>query len=107
MRRIFIAAGAAAISTAAFASDVPRYDPASYCRTVADTVGGSSSIEQACMRQQQSAYDELSREWVNIPDRAKSYCDQVAEAVGGSYEILSACIRNETEAAGEIPAFKF
>jgi hypothetical protein len=105
----YVAAVAAVLSSATLvvAQDLPRYDPPTYCRTVADAVGGSAQIENVCLTQEQGAYDGLKARWQEIPERVRSYCDQVGRAVGGTYQILSTCIDQELQAGSSTPSFRF
>jgi hypothetical protein len=84
---------------------IPAYDVETYCSQVADAVGGSNQIRNACIGQQQTAYDSLKFRWASIPGRTAAYCDSIGKAVGGSYEILQACVQQEL-AAEKAPSFK-
>lgn len=97
----------AGCAIAADAPAPPRYDVATYCRNVGNTIGGSASIEQSCMQQEQTAYNGLKSAWATYPARAKSYCDMVARTIGGSYSIMASCIEMEVGAAKGAQPFKF
>lgn len=107
MRMILAATLMLASTSIAAAQDMPRYDPVSYCNTVADTVGGSDMIKNGCIQNEQNSYDTLKASWPSISDRARNYCNDVAMTVGGTYQILLGCIQNETSAAASTPDFKF
>jgi len=72
----------------------------SYCREVADAVGGSYQIEESCRKIEKESKNKLSRR--KVPARIRSYCYEVAKAVGGSYQILESCIDMELEAKGRL-----
>ncbi len=69
------------------------FDIKSYCRQVADAVGGSYQIEKTCREQEYEAQRRISR--MQVPARIKNYCQEVAQAVGGSYQIMETCIQQE------------
>jgi hypothetical protein len=75
---------------------LPRFDTESYCENVSQSVGGSYTILQGCITQEQQARQELAG--MAIQARILSYCTNVAESVGGSYTILRGCITQETRA---------
>lgn len=89
------------------AQSIPRYDPVSYCETVANTVGGSAQIKATCIEEEQTSYDRLKAQWSTIAGTAASYCDQVARVVGGTYQILETCIAQESTATDTMPGFTY
>ncbi len=76
------------------------FDTVSYCRQVADAVGGSYQIEEACRQQEKEAQASLSRK--QIPPRVEKYCREVGQAVGGSYQIMNACVDQELAAKARL-----
>lgn len=96
-------------SIPAFGQNLPRYDADAYCKKVA-SVGGtySATIENACIDQEQQAYDRLKSGWDGYPSQAESYCDRVATVGGaGSYSILGACIQQEIQARTGSKHFRY
>ncbi|MGQ3671768.1 hypothetical protein ACT6QG_05165 [Xanthobacter sp. TB0136] len=87
-------AGATAPSSA---QEVPRYDPEGWCKRVAESGGGSSEwLKDACLEQEQAAYDKLKPQWGTVPKKTRSWCNQVATSGGrGSYVLLEQCIDME------------
>ncbi len=95
----------------AFASDIPRYDPESWCEEVASMGGGMShTLKGACLQQEQTAYDHLKPQWADIPAATRSWCDEVARTgATGTYVLLKSCIQQELESrkANSQSKFKF
>ncbi|RVH69248.1 hypothetical protein CN198_14295 [Sinorhizobium meliloti] len=89
------------------AQDMPRYNPADYCKKVADVSGGSSMIYNSCIEMEQNAYDRRKANWSSVSAKSRNYCDEVAGVSGGSYTILDSCIDMETDASASTPEFKF
>ncbi|QND35793.1 hypothetical protein HB772_29085 (plasmid) [Sinorhizobium meliloti] len=109
MRILLMAAIAAAvaISSSAYAQEVPRYDVPGYCQGVANVSGGSSMIYNGCIDMEQEAYDSLKLFWSATPSRARNYCDEVARVSGSSYSILKGCLDMESDAASNTQEFKY
>lgn len=108
MRYLIFAAATVWLATQAKAQSMPpRYDVAKYCEKVAASIGGSSQIENTCIRQEQSAYNTLKSSWPTIPSKVTTYCDKVASSVGGTYAILRTCIEQETNASSTKPGFQY
>lgn len=78
----------------------PTFDTEKYCREVAQTVGGSYQIEEACRKQERDALSALARR--QIPARVERYCREVGQAVGGSYQIMNACVDQELAAKARL-----
>ena len=96
------------IPVAAQSEIPPRYDAEAYCKEVA-SFGGSYSafMDNACLAQEQTAYDGLKTKWTDLPADARTYCDEVARFGGkGSYFMLNACIEQEMQARGSRPKFQ-
>jgi hypothetical protein len=97
------------VSSLAAQSEVPpHYDAEVYCKEVA-SFGGSYSafMDNACLAQEQSAYDGLKTKWADLPADARTNCDEVARFGGnGSYFMLKACIEQEMQARGSRPKFR-
>ncbi len=81
----------------ALAQEIPRYDPDGWCKRVAEMGGGSSEwMKQACLEQEQAAYDKLKPQWKDVPKKTRNWCDQVAKSDGrGSYAMLEQCVDME------------
>lgn len=94
---------------AATQSEVPpNYDAEADRKEVA-SFGGSYSayMDNACLAQEQSAYDGLKARWADLPADARTYCDEVARFGGkGSYFMLNACIEQEMQARSSRPKFR-
>lgn len=101
-------AGAASSATA---QEIPRYDPEGWCKRVAEMGGGSSEwMKDACLEQEQAAYDKLKPQWKDVPKKARNWCDQVAKSDGrGSYAMLEQCLDMEffSKQKNENTKFKF
>lgn len=76
------------------------FDTNSYCRQVADSVGGSYVIEETCREQEYEARSNINS--MSVPSRIENYCREVAQAIGGSYVIMKTCIQQELEAKGRL-----
>ena len=87
----------------------PHYDAEAHCKQVANFGGSySASLDNACLSQEQQAYDALKAQWIDVPVEARSHCDQVASFGGtGSYSLLQACIQQEMQARGSRPKFQY
>jgi hypothetical protein len=90
-----------------YSQDVPRYDPDKYCEDVSHSIGGSAVIFNACLSQEQTAYDDIKSQRASVSMMTMSYCDDIARAVGGSYVILDSCIQQEKEARSLTPQFRY
>jgi hypothetical protein len=101
-----IAAMAVAGASSARA-EMPNYDVEGHCKQVGDAVGGSEEIRQACLQEEQAAYDKLKPKWDGLPTAMKNHCDQVGRAVGESFEILQACVEQEIQATKANQQFQF
>jgi hypothetical protein len=90
------------------ADGLPRYDPQTHCKEVASFVGSySTALENACLAEEQSAYDALKNGWSDLPAKARTHCDEVARCCGtGSYFLLQACIQQELEPRSSRPKFR-
>lgn len=91
----------------AAADDMPRFDPYKYCNDVAAMIGGSVTIENGCIEQEQQAYDRLKSKWSTFPTKTRIYCEEIAKTIGGSYPILEGCIQQETDALSNRPTFRY
>jgi hypothetical protein len=70
------------------------FDINAYCRTVADSVGGSYQIEEACREMEADSARKYRN--MSVEPKVDQYCTEVAEAIGGSYQILEGCIEQES-----------
>ncbi|RJF81137.1 hypothetical protein D3877_13015 [Azospirillum cavernae] len=98
------------IAGTASAQDIPRYDVAKHCGSVAAAGGGAPSevIRNGCFQMEQSAYNGLKPLWAGLPQAMRKHCDMVASVGGGgSYSILQGCINMEQSASSQTPGFKY
>ena len=86
----------------------PRYNVEDYCKKIADFGGSySATLNNACIRQEQDAYDALNRNWGSYPSQVLAHCDRIATVGGdGSYTLLQACIKQEMQARSNPPNFR-
>jgi len=89
------------------ATPLPRYDAVAFCQQVSDGAGGSDVIKNACIQQEQGAYNALKQQWPDLPERIRNFCDQAGKSAGGSYQLLGGCVSNETAASKTTPAFRY
>ena len=106
-----LAAAISLVSTAACTArghGLPQYDPEAHCKELASFVRSySAALENACLAEEQSAYDALKNGWSDVPAEARTHCDEVARCCGtGSYFLLQACIQQELEARSSRPKFR-
>ncbi|WP_225665847.1 hypothetical protein [Bordetella bronchiseptica] len=97
----------ALMSATAYAADLPRYAPESYCKDVTDMSGGSAMIYSGCIDMEQTSYNNLKLTWAGLAEKTQKYCDGVAKVSGGSYMLLEGCVDMETQAASNQKGFKF
>ncbi|EMG51223.1 hypothetical protein WYI_23565 [Ochrobactrum sp. CDB2] len=97
----------ATTATSALAQSLPRYDPTTYCKGVADVSGGSSVVYKGCIEMEQSSYNELKPKWSGLTSSTRNHCEEVARYSDGSYVILKGCVDMEAGAAASTPEFKF
>ena len=76
------------------------FDTNTYCREVADAIGGSYQIEKACRNEEYKSKSNINS--MNVPSRIKNYCKEVAQAIGGSYTIMETCIQQEIKAKNSL-----
>lgn len=106
MRAIVL--GIVAMSWAATANaEMPDYDVKAYCKTVADTAGGSAMILRGGYSQEQTSYNKLKPTWETLPAKMQKYCDEVAQVSGGSFMILAGCVQMELKSAAGADDFQF
>lgn len=87
-------------SPSTYDPNIPGFDTTAYCKTVANSVGGSYQIEQTCRDSESGAWDRLRRR--GLAAEIAQYCGQVAATVGGSYQILEACADQEERAKANL-----
>jgi hypothetical protein len=98
MRTLGSAGVLIAVAGAAWAQELPRYDPAPGCKRFADAGGTySEQVYALCLAQEQDAYDKFKRQWAEIPTPIRERCDQLGSAGGdgGSYRVLQLCLQRE------------
>jgi hypothetical protein len=108
MRRIALAALLAIAASPAIA-EMPYYNVEAECQKIAAFGGApSQTMLQACLQQEQAAYNALKPRWAGLPSDIRKHCDEIARFGGdGNYTMLQACIQQETAAAGANSGFKF
>jgi len=91
------------------ASEMPRYDVAGHCATLAALGGNISEVmRNACVKQEQAAYNALKDRWATVPAATVAHCDGVARlGGGGSYTMLNACVQQEKSAKSQPPKFQY
>lgn len=92
---------ALALSSAAMAADLPRYDVERYCENVS---GDSHDSFNFCIDDEQESYDKLRTFASSVSDQTMSYC---IDASSDSYDSLLFCIQDEQEAASNRRSFSF
>src|SRR5918998_5980240 len=98
MGTLGLASAIIAVAGAAWAPELPRYDPAPGCKRFADAGGTySEQVYALCLAQEQDAYDKLIQRWAEFPTPIRERCDQLGSAGGdgGSYRVLQLCIQRE------------
>lgn len=85
-----------------------RYDVEHHCEKIAGFGGSySATLNNACIRQEQDAYDALNMNWGSYPSQVLAHCDRIATFGGdGSYTLLQACIQQEMQARSNPPNFR-
>lgn len=78
------------------AANLPAFDVAAYCASVARAGGGSYMIESGCRDMEMQAKRSIQSR--AVAPRILNYCIDVAWAGGGSYMILEGCIDMEEQA---------
>lgn len=86
---------------------VPNFDPVAICKKQAAAIGQGDWLVQACLDQEQTAYDALKAQWPTIDARIKGLCIKQARAIGQGYWLLQACVDQEVEAKQAVQQFKF
>src|SRR3954451_17305202 len=97
-----VAAGAALLlfSAVAFAADVPRLDVAKTCRATAGADLGVKYDVDRYLKSENSARDQLARQWASFPAADRSQCTQTATMGGtASYVELIICLELKREVA--------
>lgn len=109
MKRFGVAIGLILATAPAAWADMPMYDVEAHCKRVASFSGApSQALLNACLRQEQTAYDNLKPSWDALPSGMRKHCDDVARFGGpGSFSLLDACVSQERAAAKENDQFKF
>jgi len=75
----------------AVADEVPKLDITATCRAESTQAPAST---QACMKDEQSAHDQLLQEWANFASSDRVDCSQTTEAGGSSsYVELLTCLQ--------------
>jgi hypothetical protein len=112
MRRIVMIAMTCMLTSAAAAQGpigMPDYDVERHCKRQASMFGGGDFWLNACLVQEQDAYDQLKARWSEIwaDPSVMRRCRQQSSMFGASYFWLNACVVQELEAREEVSKFKF
>jgi hypothetical protein len=86
---------------------MPDYDVEKICKKQGAMMGGGSFLLQACLEQEQSAYDQLKTQWPTLDTKVIQQCRQMATMMGSSYFMLNACVEQELASAEKVAKFKF
>ena len=88
-----VAISLGAWTTIVAADEVPRLDFARTCR--AETAGQNRTAVDACMKDEQQARDQLTREWERFSAQNRTNCTREATGIAGiqSYVELLTCLQ--------------
>lgn len=109
MKHIIAAVALVALPIAAQAQQPPRYDVENHCEQVAGFGGEfSNTMYNSCIDMEQSAYNNVKRQWGTLPGSIQNHCHEVASfGSPGSYNMLESCIKMEMSAADNRSEFSF
>jgi hypothetical protein len=97
--RVIVLAAASVIATAAFAADVPTIDVSKTCKPIANDRTFAIDSDR-CLKSEQEARDQLTREWANFPAGDRTLCTQTATMGGtASYVELITCLEMKRDVA--------
>jgi len=88
-----VAISLGAWTTIVAADEVPRLDVARTCR--AEAAGQDRTAVDACMKDEQQARDQLTREWDRFAAQNRTNCTREATGIAGiqSYVELLTCLQ--------------
>ncbi|MEJ0078127.1 MAG: hypothetical protein WDO17_22335 [Alphaproteobacteria bacterium] len=102
IRSAIIAAASLAAATA-YAADVPTLDVTPTCRPIANDRTFAIDTDR-CLKSEQEARNQLTREWTNFPAADRALCTQTATMAGAaSYVELITCLEMKRDVA-KLPA---
>lgn len=107
LHSILVGGAALILTTTAYATELPVYDPNAYCENLSTVSGGSATIKNQCIAMEQSSYNNLKQSWESIPGKTQTYCQNLARTAGNSYTMLENCIQMESSALKAPPKFQF
>lgn len=84
------------VAILAGAAGAEPFDSYAYCREMAESAGGSYSLEDNCRKREEQAKRSLAGR--AIPSDVRQYCSEMAGSIGGSYSLMANCIKRELEA---------
>jgi len=94
---LIAAASLAALS--AYAADVPTLDVRNTCKPIAEDRSLAIDTDR-CLKTEQAARDQLTREWTNFPSSDRTLCTQTATMGGtASYVELITCLEMKRDIA--------
>lgn len=108
--KTFAVALALGLTTAGAArAEMPDYDVNAHCKAIAAFGGApSQTLLNACLQQEQAAYDHLKPSWDALPVAMREHCNSIARFGGpGSFTLLDACVDQENAAARNNATFQF
>lgn len=88
--------GLVLVAALAATAGAEPFDYYAYCRDMAESAGGSYSLEDNCRKREEQAKRDLAGR--AIPSEVRQYCADMAESIGGSYSLMANCIKRELEA---------
>jgi hypothetical protein len=95
---MFVTLGIATIILVS-ADRVPNFNVEPVCRDVASRVAPIGGTMEACMRDEQTARDQMVREWPQFAPADKSHCLQLSTLGGNpTYTELLTCLELAREA---------
>jgi len=98
VRTILIAAASLA-AVSAYAVDVPTLDVSNTCKPIPDDPSLAIDSDR-CLKTEQAAREQLTREWTNFPSADRTLCTQTATMGGtASYVELITCLEMKRDAA--------
>ena len=94
---MFRCAGLALIlltTSAAWGSEIPRYDIEATCRAAPTLQGGPGNTDRNCIRDETQARTQLGQQWAGFDARHRDECVQEASLNGSpSYVALLTCLQ--------------
>jgi hypothetical protein len=97
--RSIIIAAAMCVSASAYAAGVPTLDVSGTCKPLVEDKSFVIDTDR-CLKSEQEARDQLTREWANFPAADRALCTQTASMGGtASYVELITCLEMKRDVA--------